>query len=88
MERKKTYRKNVKCPKTKLNRICLKESFHREKRDKEKPCFGLKNSRKFKMGFNKTQNAEKVAKKFENKKRHEIEVFYFYHCVKKFSVFG
>jgi hypothetical protein len=39
--------KNVKCPKAKLKRICLKESFHREKRDKEKPSLGLKNSRKF-----------------------------------------
>ncbi len=58
-------KKDLKFPKTKLNRICLKESFHREKRDKEKPFLGLKNSRKFNMGFNKTQNAEKVAKKCE-----------------------
>jgi hypothetical protein len=33
-ERKKTKRKkNIKCPKWKFFRICLKESFHREKKD-------------------------------------------------------
>jgi hypothetical protein len=28
-------KKNAKCPKSKLNRICLKERIHREKKDEE-----------------------------------------------------
>jgi hypothetical protein len=36
---KKELKKNVKCPKSKLFRICLKESLNRGKKDKEKPFF-------------------------------------------------
>jgi hypothetical protein len=34
-ERRKNKRKNIKCPKSKLIRICLKESLNRGKKDKE-----------------------------------------------------
>jgi hypothetical protein len=37
-ERRKTRRKKGKCPKSKfITGFCIKEGFHREKKDKEKP---------------------------------------------------
>ncbi len=39
---RKTKKKKWKCPKSKFIRICLKENFHREKKDWEKPFLGLK----------------------------------------------
>jgi hypothetical protein len=43
-ERKKIKRRNVRCPKSKFIRICLRKSFHREKKDKQKKeMFQIKN---------------------------------------------